>query len=111
MYADMFNQSKYRFVSLTMVSLRSSYANANDTITLVSIQMQMSMHLVIVTPIVIMADFIIICHDNDCDDYNLMHANLHLYRKECFLYRFRLAKKFHKLTNIFIVFFIDHPNQ
>ena len=34
-----------------------AYANANDAITLFAIQMQMSMHYVIVTAIVIMADF------------------------------------------------------
>ena len=42
-----------------MVTLRNSYANAVDTITLFSIQMHMSMHLVILNAIImIMADFI-----------------------------------------------------
>ena len=64
-----------------LVSLRNPYANANYTITLFSIQMQMKMHYVIVTAIVIMADYDKICHDNDCADNNLMHAHLHLNRK------------------------------
>ena len=59
-----------------MVRLWNEYANTNDTITLFSIQMQMSIHQVIVTTIIIMADFMEICHDNDFADHNLMHAHL-----------------------------------
>ena len=70
-----------------MVSLRNSYAKANNTITLFSIQMLISMHQVIVTAIVIMADFVIICLDNDCGDDKLMYAHLHLNRKQ----RFRIV--------------------
>ena len=41
----------------------------------------MSVYLVIVTEIVIMADFMEICHDDDFGANNLMHAHLHLKRK------------------------------
>ena len=54
-----------------MVSMRNSYANANDTITLLSIQMQMEMHWDIITAIVIMAYYDNISHDNDCGDANV----------------------------------------
>ena len=43
-------------------------ANANDMITLLSFRMQMSMHYIIDSLIIIMADVIIICHDNDFSD-------------------------------------------
>ena len=64
------------------MNLRNLCVNTNNTITLFSIQMQMSMHELIVTAIVIVAYFIIICNDNDCGDNNLMHAHLHLNRKK-----------------------------
>ena len=62
-----------------MVRLRNAYANLNDTITLFSIQMQMSMHLVIVTAIVNMADFIIIYHNNN----NTISQPHHCYSMNC----------------------------
>ena len=83
-----------------MVSLRNSYAKANDMITLFSIQMQMSINWVIVTAIVIMADTIIICHDLDCGDNTLMHAHLHLNEKKSVIILFALAYEFRNLTNL-----------
>ena len=55
-----------------MVSLRNSYANSYDIITLFSIQMQMSMHLFILTAIIIMIDYVKICYDNECGEDNLV---------------------------------------
>ena len=64
-----------------MVRLQIAYANVNDRITLFSIQIQMTMHYVIVTAIVIMADYDLIWHDNYSGYENLIHAHLHLNRK------------------------------
>ena len=56
-----------------MVRLRNAYANANIKHAL-SFRRR-------VTVIVIMAEFMKICNDDDCGDENLMHAHLHLKRK------------------------------
>ena len=58
---------------LLLVSLQNLYDNA--------IRLY-AMHQVIVTAILIMADYDKICHDNDSNDKNLMHAHLHFNRNK-----------------------------
>ena len=72
-----------KYWDMIVVSLRNSYANANDTIALFCIQMQMmGMHQVIVTAIAIMADLIVIYRDKDYGDDNLVHAHLYQNTKQ-----------------------------